>query len=41
MLWLVLVKYFFNCGWLMALALSMFAVIIFVVIVIILKAKSL
>ena len=32
-LWLALVKHFFDCGWLKALAISILAVIIFVVIV--------
>ncbi|MEM3577159.1 MAG: hypothetical protein QXX51_01720 [Candidatus Bathyarchaeia archaeon] len=32
-LWLALVKHFFDCGWLMALAISIVAVVIFVVIV--------
>jgi len=31
-LWLFLVKHFFDCGWLMALAISIIAVIIFIVI---------
>ena len=35
-LWLALVKHFFDCGWLKALAISILAVIIFVVIVVIL-----
>jgi hypothetical protein len=35
-LWLLLVKHFFNCGWLKALAISILAVIIFVIIAIIL-----
>ena len=35
-LWLLLVKHFFDCGWLMALAISIIAVIIFAVIVAIL-----
>jgi hypothetical protein len=35
-LWLVLVKHFFDCGWLQALAVSIIAVIIFAVIVAIL-----
>lgn len=32
-LWLALVKHFFDCGWLRALAISILAVIIFVVVV--------
>ena len=32
-IWLVLIKHFFDCGWLKALAISILAVIIFVVIV--------
>jgi len=32
-LWLALVKHFFDCGWLRALAISILAVVIFVVIV--------
>jgi len=35
-IWLALVKHFFDCGWLKALAISILAVIIFVVIVVIL-----
>ena len=35
-IWLALVKHFFDCGWLKALAISILAVIIFVVIIIIL-----
>lgn len=35
-LWLLIVKYFFNCGWLKAFAVSILAVIIFVAIVLIL-----
>lgn len=35
-IWLALVKHFFDCGWLQALAISIIAAIIFVVIVIIL-----
>ncbi|MBS7619484.1 hypothetical protein KEJ21_02405 [Candidatus Bathyarchaeota archaeon] len=35
-LWLLLIKHFFDCGWLMALAVSIIAVIIFAVIVAIL-----
>ncbi len=35
-IWLALVKHFFDCGWLMAFAISVVAVIIFVVIVAIL-----
>lgn len=36
-LWLALVKHFFDCGWLMALAISIVAVAIFLVIVTLLK----
>jgi hypothetical protein len=36
--WLALIKHFFDCGWLMALAIAIIAVIIFVVIVVILAA---
>jgi hypothetical protein len=36
--WLALIKHFFDCGWLMALAIAIIAVIIFVVIVAILTA---
>ncbi|MCP8307519.1 MAG: hypothetical protein H3Z53_04555 [archaeon] len=35
-MWLALVKYFFDCGWLKALAISILAVIIFVAIIAIL-----
>jgi hypothetical protein len=35
-IWLGLIKHFFDCGWLMALAISIISVIIFVVIVYIL-----
>jgi hypothetical protein len=35
-IWLALVKHFFDCGWLKALAISIVAVIFFVIIVIIL-----
>jgi len=35
-IWLALVKHFFDCGWLMALAISIIAVIIFIVIAIVL-----
>lgn len=35
-IWLALVKHFFDCGWLKALAISLVAVIFFVIIVIIL-----
>lgn len=35
-LWLLLVKHFFDCGWLKALAISIVAVIIFIIIAIIL-----
>jgi len=34
--WLALIKHFFDCGWLMVLAIAIIAVIIFVVIVVIL-----
>ncbi len=34
--WLALVKHFFDCGWLKALAISIFAVLIFIAIAIIL-----
>jgi hypothetical protein len=37
-LWLALIKHFFDCGWLKALAISILAVIIFVVIVAIFAA---
>ncbi len=32
LIWLFLVKYFFDCGWLKALAISILAIIIFVII---------
>ena len=35
-IWLALIKHFFDCGWLMALAIAIIAVIIFVIIVVIL-----
>ncbi|MDH5691223.1 MAG: hypothetical protein OEY81_07340 [Candidatus Bathyarchaeota archaeon] len=35
-IWLALIKHFFDCGWLMAFAIAIIAVIIFVVIVVIL-----
>jgi hypothetical protein len=35
-IWLALIKHFFDCGWLMALAIAIIAVIIFVIIVAIL-----
>lgn len=35
-IWLVLIKHFFDCGWLQALAISIIAAIIFVAIIIIL-----
>jgi hypothetical protein len=35
-IWLALIKHFFDCGWLMAFAIAVVAVIIFVVIVFIL-----
>ena len=34
--WLALIKHFFDCGWLMAFAIAIIAVIIFVVIIVIL-----
>ena len=34
--WLALIKHFFDCGWLMALAIAIIAVIIFVVILVVL-----
>ena len=37
-LWLALIKHFFDCGWLKAFAISILAVIIFVVIVVIFAA---
>jgi hypothetical protein len=37
-IWLALIKHFFDCGWLMALAIAIIAVIIFVVILAILAA---
>ena len=36
LLWLLVVKHFFDCGWLKALAISIFAVIVFAIIAIIL-----
>ncbi len=36
--WLVLIKHFFDCGWLMALAIAIIAVIIFIVVIVILAA---
>jgi hypothetical protein len=36
-LWLALVKHFFDCGWLKALAISIIAIIIFAVIAVILE----
>jgi hypothetical protein len=33
MIWLALIKHFFDCGWLMAFAIAVVAVIIFIVIV--------
>jgi len=36
-LWLAIVKHFFDCGWLKALVISIFAVIIFAAVVIILR----
>ncbi len=35
-IWLFLIKHFFDCGWLMALAVSIISVIIFAVIIIVL-----
>ncbi len=35
-LWLALVKHFFDCGWLSAFAIAIFAIVIFVVVVFIL-----
>ncbi|MDH5448148.1 MAG: hypothetical protein OEY24_06685 [Candidatus Bathyarchaeota archaeon] len=35
-IWLALVKHFFDCGWLKALAISIFAVIIFIIVMLIL-----
>ncbi|MEM3824175.1 MAG: hypothetical protein QXH87_04505 [Candidatus Bathyarchaeia archaeon] len=35
-IWLALIKHFFDCGWIMALAIAIIAVIIFIVIVAIL-----
>jgi hypothetical protein len=35
-IWLALVKHFFDCGWLKALAISIVAVLIFIVIVVVL-----
>lgn len=35
-LWLALIKHFFDCGWLMAFAIAIVAVIIFVVIAVVL-----
>ena len=32
-IWLALIKHFFDCGWIMALAIAIIAVIIFIVIV--------
>jgi len=37
-IWLALVKHFFDCGWLMAFAISIVAVIVFVVIVVVLAS---
>jgi hypothetical protein len=34
--WLALVKHFFDCGWLMALAISILAVIIFIILAVLL-----
>ena len=34
--WLALIKHFFDCGWLMAFAIAIIAVIVFIVIVVIL-----
>ena len=35
-IWLALIKHFFDCGWLMALAIAIIAVIVFIVIAVIL-----
>jgi hypothetical protein len=35
-MWLALIKHFFDCGWLMALAIAIIAVIIFIVVAVIL-----
>jgi hypothetical protein len=35
-IWLALIKHFFDCGWLKALAISILAVIVFVIIIVIL-----
>ncbi|NWG09199.1 MAG: hypothetical protein HXX80_02630 [Nitrososphaerales archaeon] len=35
--WLFLIKHFFDCGWIMALAIAIIAVIIFMVIVVVLS----
>jgi hypothetical protein len=35
-IWLALIKHFFDCGWLMAFAIAVIAVIIFVVVVLVL-----
>lgn len=37
-IWLALVKHFFDCGWLKALAISIIAIIIFIVIAVIIAA---
>jgi hypothetical protein len=37
-IWLALVKHFFDCGWLKALAISIIAVIIFIVIAVVIAA---
>jgi hypothetical protein len=37
-IWLGLVKHFFDCGWLKALAISIIAIIIFIVIAVIIAA---
>jgi len=36
-MWLALVKHFFDCGWLKALAISIFAIIVFAAVAIILR----
>ncbi len=36
-IWLLLIKHFFDCGWIMALAIAIIAVIIFIVIIVVLS----
>jgi len=36
MLWLLLIKHFFDCGWLKALAISLVAIIVFIIVAVIL-----